>query len=152
MALFSNQNPSKYDGGDVVTIVGPEAHFNGTMMVRGSLRVEGEVEGNINEAQTVIVGRGGSVQGDVRAARVVVGGAIVGDVFATEQLELIAGGRIVGTIRTKKLLIEEGAVFEGHCDMGAEEESPMDKSDADGTKAVEEEVEEKPTSKASAAL
>lgn len=119
MAIFSKNNPSKFDGGDVVTIVGPEAHFNGTMMVRGSLRVEGEVEGNINEAQTVIVGKGGSVQGDIRAERVVVGGSVTGDVFATEQLELIAGGRIVGKIRTKKLLIEEGAVFEGQCGMSA---------------------------------
>ena len=120
MAIFSKNNPSRFDGRDVVTIVGSEAHFNGTMMVRGSLRVEGEVEGNINEAQTVIIGKGGSVQGDIRAERVVVGGSVTGDVFATEQLELIAGGRIIGAIRTKKLLIEEGAVFEGQCGRGPE--------------------------------
>lgn len=134
MALFSKSNPSKYDGGDVVTIVGPEAHFNGTMMVRGSLRVEGKIDGNISEAQTVIIGRSGSVEGDVRAERVVVGGAVIGDIFASEQLELIAGGRIQGTIRTKKLLIEEGAVFEGHCEMGVIEEHFDHKSDADGAK------------------
>lgn len=150
MALFSKSNPSKFDGGDVVTIVGPEAHFTGTMMVRGSLRVEGEIEGNINEAQTVIIGRGGSVQGDVRAERVIVGGSVVGDIFATVQLELIAGGRIVGTIRTQKLLIEEGAIFEGHCDMGADEETLATKPDTDQAEPVSQAAPKK-TKEASAA-
>jgi cytoskeletal protein CcmA (bactofilin family) len=151
MAIFSKTNPSKFDGGDVVTIVGPEAHFNGTMLVRGSLRVEGEVEGNINEAQTVIIGRSGSVEGDVRAERVVVGGTVTGDVFATEQLELIAGGRIVGTIRTKKLLIEEGAIFEGQCGMGVEAEIEPGDSSRNGTHSSEKKAKADSTEKEASA-
>ncbi len=149
MAIFSKQSPSKFDGGDVSTVVGPEAHFSGTMTPRGSLHVQGEIEGNINEAQEVIVGHGGCVQGDIRAQHVVVGGTVIGDIFASEHLKLKKGGRIVGTIRTKNLLIEEGAIFEGHCDMGCEDETLKGKSDADGAKPIEDEESEKDTKEAS---
>jgi len=128
----------KYDGGNVETLVGPEAYFHGVLTVRGSLRVEGEVEGNINEAHTVVVAKGGRIQGDVVAENVVVAGAVVGDVVAINQLELSAGGRIVGNIRTPKLNISEGAVFEGNCVMSkqAVEEHPLPDSGAEARDAA----------------
>jgi cytoskeletal protein CcmA (bactofilin family) len=111
----------------VITVIGPEAYFHGVVTVRGSLRVDGEMEGNIHEAQTVVVGRNGRVKGDVCAEHVVVGGVIEGEVVASRQLEIISGGRVNGDIRTGKLLIEEGAVFEGHCAMGSGEAEPPPK-------------------------
>ncbi|MFH1724518.1 MAG: polymer-forming cytoskeletal protein [Elusimicrobiota bacterium] len=133
--MFSKSSDRKYDGGDVVTIIGPEAYFQGVLTVRGSLRIEGEVEGNIHEAHTVILGGKGRIKGDVCAERVVVGGHVVGDVVAKTQLELIAGGRITGDIRTPKLLIEEGAAFEGRCSMGGDVE-PEAVAEADAEQAA----------------
>ncbi|HVE14713.1 MAG TPA: polymer-forming cytoskeletal protein [Elusimicrobiota bacterium] len=116
MSLFP-KGVRKAESSDVLTVVGPEAYFHGAVTVRGSLRVEGELEGTVSEAQTVIVGRNGSIKGDVCADFVVIGGAVHGDVVASAQIELKAGGRLVGNIRTPKLTIEEGAVFEGGCAM-----------------------------------
>lgn len=120
MGVFSDSAGGGLAGRDVVTIVGPKAHFKGTVMVRGSLHVKGEVEGNISQTRAVVVSREGRVQGDIRAEHVVVEGSVAGDITATGVLKLIAGARMTGNIRTPKLLIEEGAVFEGHCAMGSE--------------------------------
>lgn len=130
MPLFS-KGQKRVESSDVLTVVGPEAYFHGVITVRGSLRVEGEVEGNVSEAQTVIVGRNGSVKGDVCADVIDISGAITGDVVAGVQIELRTGGRLIGNIRTPKLTIEEGAVFEGGCVMlpaegAAEDPSPRE--------------------------
>ncbi|MBI3298225.1 MAG: polymer-forming cytoskeletal protein [Elusimicrobia bacterium] len=117
MAIFSRGDERRFDGGDVTTVIGSEAYFQGALTVRGSLRVDGEVEGNILEAQTVIIGPKGRVRGDICAEHVVIAGSVSGEVAASSQLELKAGGRVVGDIRTPKLTIDDGAVFEGRCAM-----------------------------------
>lgn len=119
MALFDKDQEKRYDGGSVMlTVIGPEAYFHGVITVRGSLRIEGEVEGNVHEANEVTIGSNGRIQGDVCAEIVTVSGTILGAVVASKQLEIKESGKVVGDIRTGKLLIEEGAVFEGNCVMG----------------------------------
>lgn len=117
MGLFSRDAERRFDGGDVTTVVGVEAYFQGAMTVRGSLRIDGEIEGNVLEAQTVVVGPKGRVRGDISAEHVIVAGSVSGEVVASGQLELKAGGRIHGNIQTPKLTIDDGAVFEGRCVM-----------------------------------
>lgn len=144
MALFSSGRPaSRFDGGDINTVVGPEAYFQGSITVRGSLRVEGEVEGSIREAQSVVVGTNGRVQGDISAERVVVAGFVRGDCVAAQQMEIRAGGRVYGNIRTTKLTIEEGATFEGNCAMGAAGEPTA--AEGPGRAPAEEGAERKET-------
>lgn len=106
-----------YNTSDVLTIIGPEAIFHGSMTVRGSLRVEGEIEGNITDAQEVVVGNTGKVRGNIAAEKVAVGGQVTGDVVCSTHLEIKNGGSIVGNIRSPKLAIEDGAVFDGNCTM-----------------------------------
>lgn len=126
MALFSRDAERRFDGGDVTTVIGPEAYFQGALTVRGSLRIDGEVEGNVLEAHTVVVaGPKGRVRGDIRAEHVIVSGSVTGEVVATAQLELKAGGRIHGNIHTPKLTIDDGAVFEGRCEMGERAGEPV---------------------------
>jgi len=120
----------------MLTVIGPEAYFHGVITVRGSLRIEGEVEGNVHEANEVTVGTDGRIQGDVCAEVVTVSGTVEGSIVAHKQLEIKEGGKVTGNIRTGTLLIEEGAVFEGNCVMKG--------SEADGgasEKAAEEDGE-----------
>ncbi len=119
MSLFKKGEGS-FDSGDMATLVGPEAYFQGAMTVRGSIHVEGRVEGDILEAQTVVIGPTGRVRGNVCAEIVVIGGQVTGDVVAASGLEIKATGRVSGNLRTPKLLIEEGASFDGACSMSAE--------------------------------
>ncbi len=116
MALFKKAAPS-VDTTKVDTLIGAEAFFQGTLNVKGSLRVDGRVEGSIVGAQSVIVGAGGLVKGDVTADFIVVGGKVQGDVTATELVELLAPGQVAGDLCAPRLLIEEGATFDGACRM-----------------------------------
>jgi len=121
---WMKKNPvSAYAGGDVMTVIGPEAFFHGSMTVRGSLRVEGELEGNITEALEVVIGKNGSVRGNISAERVEVGGKVAGDIVCSVHLEILSTGSVTGNVRAPKLLVEDGAVLDGNCNMAESRES-----------------------------
>lgn len=123
MSLFQKP-PVGYVGGEMLTIVGPEALFHGSMTVRGSLRVEGELEGNVAEAQEVVVGAHGRIRGNVCAERAEIGGEVRGDVVCSVHLEVKSGGKVFGNIRSPRILIEDGAFFEGQCAMSDSSSAP----------------------------
>lgn len=125
-----------FDSADMVTVVGPEAYFQGAMTVRGSVRVEGRVEGDILECQTVVIGPSGRIRGNVCAETVVVAGQVTGDIVAASGLEIRSSGRVAGNIRSPKLLIEDGAVFDGACSMSSEAGKAV-KPDLDPERVVE---------------
>jgi cytoskeletal protein CcmA (bactofilin family) len=109
----------KTDGGESMTLIGEEAYVHGQLSAKGSLRVEGGVEGDITDAVSVEVGKKGRVRGNVAAESVSIAGELEGDVVAVRHVEILAGARLLGNIRTPNLRVEEGAFFEGSCAMRA---------------------------------
>jgi len=103
------------------TIIGPETFFQGTIKTKGSIRIDGKVEGGILEASGVIIGVTGQVQGDINAKSVIVGGKVTGNITTTHNLEIQAKAQVFGDIHTSVLSISEGAIFEGHCVMASEQ-------------------------------
>lgn len=101
------------------TIVGAESFFQGTLRSKGSIRIDGRIEGGVS-AEGVIIGDRGEVQGDISARTVVVGGKVTGNVHATESLELLSKSQVFGDLHAPQLLIAEGAIFEGSCLMASE--------------------------------
>ncbi len=105
---------------EIETLIGENTIFQGTIKSKGSVRIDGRLEGSILEGHQVIVGVKGYVQGDINANAVIVGGKINGNVTTKENIELKPGGQLLGDIHTAVLSIGEGAVFEGHCVMTSE--------------------------------
>ncbi len=105
---------------EIETIIGENTLFQGTIKSKGSVRVDGRLEGSIVEASQVIVGAKGYVQGDITAHSVIIGGKVNGNVTAVESIEIQPGAQLLGDIHTSTLSIGEGAVFEGHCVMTSE--------------------------------
>jgi len=99
------------------SVVSAECYFQGTLNVQGSLRVDGTLEGSVDNARNVIVGKEGRIVGDVSAQVVVCGGIIEGNVCA-EMLEILAPAFIKGDIRAKKMIVEEGGRIDGQCVIG----------------------------------
>jgi cytoskeletal protein CcmA (bactofilin family) len=82
------------------------------------LRVDGHLTGTVtSEGGTLIVGTNGQVDANVSVGVATVNGIINGDVIATEKIQLGRTARVNGNIATPRLVIEEGAVFEGGCNM-----------------------------------
>ncbi len=101
------------------SMIGTESSFQGTLRSKGSIRIDGKVEGGIS-AEGVILGERGEVQGDISARTVVIGGKVTGNIHATESLELLSKSQVFGDLHAPQLLIAEGAIFEGSCLMASE--------------------------------
>ena len=103
------------------TIVGNDTRIAGKVSVKGTIRIDGIVEGDV-QADWVVVGVSGKILGNTRARGMVVGGSVEGNIEATEMVELKEKGTMVGEIRAPKLAISEGAVFDGRARMKSDAE------------------------------
>jgi cytoskeletal protein CcmA (bactofilin family) len=111
--------------GDVNTIIGEGTILKGDVKVEGSIQVDGEFEGTIDATDTLVIGESGKVDGDVTVANAAIGGRMYGNVFASGKIELQRGSQLLGDIKTRGLVIEDGVVFQGNCQMGDVEDAPV---------------------------
>ncbi|MCP4229731.1 MAG: polymer-forming cytoskeletal protein [bacterium] len=101
----------------VNSIIGKGSNCNGDIAVNGGLKIDGQFKGTI-KAQSLYVGRDATVRATITVNNAVIGGKVLGDVVATEFLELQAKAEIVGDVETKKLIVAENAVLDGLIRMG----------------------------------
>jgi cytoskeletal protein CcmA (bactofilin family) len=94
--------------------------FEGELRFKDTFRIDGSVKGRIVSDNTLIVGESGRVDADIECAVVSIRGTVTGRVHGRERIELLAGSRVQATLVSPKLLIEEGAYFQGQCDMGGD--------------------------------
>jgi cytoskeletal protein CcmA (bactofilin family) len=106
-----------FDSKNSDTVIGHEAYFQGTLTAKGSLRVDGRIDGSIVDAKLVTIGKSGKIKGDVSCEICSVSGDIAGNVAALECIEVLSGAKLTGDLRAPKIIIEEGAVFNGNCSM-----------------------------------
>ena len=99
------------------TIIGKDTVITGTLDIKGALRVEGTVKGKIICSGCVTIGSTGRVEAEIEAESAIVAGAMKGNINTSEKIELQAKCEMDGDLRTKSLVIEEGAVFCGACNM-----------------------------------
>jgi cytoskeletal protein CcmA (bactofilin family) len=92
--------------------------FEGELRFKDTFRIDGRVKGRIVSENTLIVGESGRVDAEIECGVVSIRGTVTGRVHGRERVELLAGSRVQATLVSPKLLIEEGAFFQGQCDMG----------------------------------
>lgn len=109
------------DGGELSTIIGEDAKLEGDLVIKHSGRIDGRIKGMVTSSETVTIGAGGSVEGNISAKDVVLGGKVTGDINASNRAVLEKTAVLTGNLKTVRLIVEEGAVFNGISDMG---ESP----------------------------
>jgi len=105
--------------GDEVTIVGATAKLEGNVVSAGSLRIDGQVKGQINADGDVTLSPQSQVDADIRAQNVSVAGRFKGNILVKGKAHLARGGRIDGNISSKTLVVEEGGIFHGQSNMDA---------------------------------
>jgi cytoskeletal protein CcmA (bactofilin family) len=98
------------------TFLGSNSSFNGELTVRGTLRIDGALEGQL-DADCVILSETGEVKGEIKAKSILIGGKIDGNVRAQELVEIKSKGRVLGDIFTPKLAVIEGGEFNGKVEM-----------------------------------
>ena len=102
----------------VGTIVGDGAIFVGNLVVKDTVRVDGEVKGDVQTESVLIIGSKGRIDGNIEADTIFAGGLVKGDIHAKNKTEISSTGKVFGDITTKVIVIDENGVFQGHCEMG----------------------------------
>ncbi|RJP68739.1 MAG: polymer-forming cytoskeletal family protein [Candidatus Abyssobacteria bacterium SURF_17] len=118
--VFKSRGPQEMvDTSKVDTVVGPGSTLKGDIHSRGTLRIDGNVEGNVRADAAVIVGEKGVVKASVIANHIIIGGTVHGNVNGREKVEILSTGRMYGDVTTAaaKFVVAEGVIFEGRCTM-----------------------------------
>jgi cytoskeletal protein CcmA (bactofilin family) len=97
--------------------------FSGELRFRDVLRVDGRVKGRIVSDNTLIIGETGQVDAEIDCGVVSIRGRVTGQVHGRQRIELLSGCRVQATLVSPKLVIEDGAFFQGDCRMGGPPEA-----------------------------
>lgn len=100
------------------TVIGESILISGKLTGDEDLTIRGRVEGELSLSHTLIVEPSGIVKANVAVKNAIVSGVVVGNIAATESVELTREGRMVGDIRAPRVILVDGASFRGRIDMG----------------------------------
>ncbi|MBX3235763.1 MAG: polymer-forming cytoskeletal protein [Nitrospiraceae bacterium] len=103
---------------DNITLLARGVLLKGEIRVEGTVRIDGRLEGDIQTKGTVVIGEDGVVQGTITAGVIINSGKIKATVTATERLQLLKTGILIGEVHTPALSMEDGSKFQGTSDMG----------------------------------
>ena len=109
-------NPYAMDGEESFTFLGKGSHFKGIVTFEGTIRIDGRLEGEIHTKGTLVVGEHAVIEGDVSADVVISGGRVTGNIVASQKVQLLSTGVVLGTIKAPLLSVEEGVRFMGNCE------------------------------------
>ena len=99
------------------TVIGVNSTFRGTLMVAGTLRIDGEFEGDILNCERLEIGEHGIMRADVEVREALVLGRVHGNIRALGMIEMKAGARIEGDVAAMSVSMEQGVHFTGRCTM-----------------------------------
>ncbi|MBD3317465.1 MAG: polymer-forming cytoskeletal protein [Chitinivibrionales bacterium] len=101
------------------SIFGEGTHFEGTVNAPHSIRIEGSFKGKIQTTEDLSVGASGHIEAEIHAKNAIIGGKVVGNITVENRIELEANSSLIGDLKARDLIINEGAVFHGNCSMNA---------------------------------
>jgi cytoskeletal protein CcmA (bactofilin family) len=101
---------------DELNAIGPGVRVRGRVSGEGSLRVEGQIEGDVRVTGSLAIDSRGSVHGNTAARSVDVEGAVTGDISATGTVHIRGGARVTGNVMGAEIALDETAAFVGRID------------------------------------
>lgn len=100
------------------TFLGKGVDFKGKAKFDTSVRIDGHFDGQIASQDTLIIGEGGVVKGEITCETIICSGKIEGNIVASQKVQLLKPAVLIGGVRAPSFSVEEGVVFHGSCDMG----------------------------------
>ena len=115
----------KFD--DTNSIIGVGSVFEGNFYIRGSLQISGKFEGEIQTEDHLMITESGKVKTNIIAKKVTVGGTLIGNIEAKEEVTILSTGQIMGNITSPILNLQKGAVHHGETQITGGQEGNVDK-------------------------
>src|SRR5215831_1902025 len=103
--------------GEITTLLGRGAAFEGKLTFDGTVRVDGRFKGEVFSDDVLVIGEGAVVEAQIDVGEIIIQGAVVGNITAKRSIEIHAPGRVKGDLHTPALQIDKGVIFEGRCFM-----------------------------------
>ena len=105
-------------GQEFYTFLGKGVDFKGKAKFEGTVRVDGNFEGEIIIDDTLIIGENALIKGTITGGTIVSSGRIEGVITANKKIQLLKPAILIGDVHTPTFAVEEGVYFQGECDMG----------------------------------
>ncbi len=119
--MFMKKDIGDMSNVKIKSIIGQDVVIEGNFYARESTRIDGQVMGYVCIDGALVRGSGSRISGNVAASSIMTGGQIDGDLTAKDKIVIASTGKVTGNMWTKKLVIDENAVFQGQCFMGDQE-------------------------------
>ncbi|HKA36002.1 MAG TPA: polymer-forming cytoskeletal protein [Thermoanaerobaculia bacterium] len=113
------------DGGSINGFIDKGSQVRGDLSFEDGFRIDGRFEGKIRSGSELVIGETAEVTADIDVGRLSVNGSVKGSIKASERVELLGKARVFADLITPVLKIEEGAMFQGSCQMGEEPASNL---------------------------
>jgi cytoskeletal protein CcmA (bactofilin family) len=102
---------------ELKAFLGQGAEFIGKLIFNGSVRIDGNFQGEIFGQGSLVVGQGASVKADIAVKSVYISGDVQGNIEVNEKINIHSTGKFSGDVRTPVFIMEEGAFFDGRSHM-----------------------------------
>lgn len=116
---------------DIKAFLGQGAEFIGKLIFNGSVRIDGNFQGEIYGQGSLVVGEGAIVKANIAVKSIYIGGEVQGSIEAKEKIDIQSTGKFLGDVRTPVFIMEEGAFFDGKSLMAEEVEKKMNTQQED---------------------
>jgi cytoskeletal protein CcmA (bactofilin family) len=104
-------------GRDISAFIGADVRIEGLLTFEGVIRLDGRFSGEIRSSGTLIIGEAAFLEAEIQVDSLIVSGEVHGNIRARNRVECHAPARLYGNILSPVLVIDEGVVFEGSCEM-----------------------------------
>ena len=131
----------RIDDISINTIIGKGSAISGNMKVNGFIRIDGDIDGNLETDGNVIVGENARIRGDLTAKSVIIGGIIKGNIRANESVKILAEAAVIGDVISRRVQVDGSAIIHGHC-ISIKDEAEFGKTSGEylQSKAIKEKV------------
>jgi len=112
-----NRKETAAPRGEIKAFLGEGTDFKGILTFEGTVRIDGQMEGEIFTKDTLVIGETAVVNAEINVNNIAISGVVRGNINATGKIEVHRPGKLFGNVKTPCLFIEEGVIFEGNCSM-----------------------------------
>ncbi|HOJ86297.1 MAG: polymer-forming cytoskeletal protein [Elusimicrobiales bacterium] len=99
------------------SVISADCIFTGNIVTKGSIKIEGTVDGSVSEAKEVFISKTAKITGDISGEKCVIYGNVKGNILASDMVEIMSSASVEGDVTALRIMIEEGANFNGKITM-----------------------------------
>ena len=104
----------RIDDISINTILGHGSAITGNIKINGFVRIDGDIDGNLETDGNIIIGENARIRGNVKAKSVIVDGIVLGNIEASQSIKVLATSAVIGDIVSHKVQVEQNAIIHGH--------------------------------------